>query len=114
MTDRAGLLPPKDAIAVIFVSTRQDDDRGEAYGAAAEAMVALAESQPGYLGYDSARGADRFGITVSYWRDEASALAWKAHAEHSAIRDLGRARWYADYRVIISRVERAYGWHAQD
>jgi heme-degrading monooxygenase HmoA len=112
MTDGAGVLPPKDAIAVIFLSVRPDDGKDGIYGGAADAMARLAEVQPGYLGYDSARGVDRFGITVSYWVDEPSALAWRANAEHAAIRELGRAQWYARYRVIVSRVERSYGWQA--
>jgi len=61
-------------IAVIFVSTRTESDPA-GYAAAAEAMDALAAGQPGYRGVDSARGADGIGITVSWWADEASALA---------------------------------------
>ena len=34
------------------------------------------------LGIESARGNDGFGITVSYWADEASARAWGRVAEH--------------------------------
>lgn len=102
-------LPPEGAIAVIFLSVRGAADEA-GYGDAADRMVALAATQPGYLGIDSARGADRFGITVSYWADEASALAWKRNAEHSAIRELGRERWYDAYRLIVATVDRAYGW----
>jgi len=103
-------LPPEGAIAVIFMSLRSAEDE-VGYGDAADRMVALAATQPGYLGIDSARGADRLGITVSYWADEASALAWKRNAEHAAIRDLGRERWYDSYRLIVATVERAYDWY---
>lgn len=113
MPDIAGVLPPKDAIAVIFVSLRKVED-DEAYGAAADEMMALARTQPGYLGCDSARGTDRLGITVSYWADEESALAWRDDAEHAAIRELGRERWYARYRTIVTRVTRAYGWREDE
>jgi heme-degrading monooxygenase HmoA len=108
-----GTLPPQGAIAVIFVALRTDaDDAG--YGKAAERMDALAATQPGYLGIDSVRGADGLGITVSYWADEASALGWKANAEHAAVRELGRSRWYAHYRLIVSTVDRAYCWSAKN
>ncbi|KTT68608.1 antibiotic biosynthesis monooxygenase family protein [Sphingomonas sanguinis] len=103
MIDRTG------QIAVIFVSTRTDSDT-QGYAAAAEAMDALASRQPGYCGVDSARGADGFGITVSWWADEASALVWRAHPEHAAIRDRGRAEWYARYEVAVAQVGRSYGW----
>jgi heme-degrading monooxygenase HmoA len=95
-------------IAVIFVSERTADDSG--YDAAAAAMAALAATQPGYAGIVSARDADGSGITISYWHDEASALAWRAHPEHAAIRDLGRARWYARYETIVTEVRRNYDW----
>lgn len=98
-------------VAVIFASHRTEaDDAG--YAAAAKAMDALAARQPGYRGVESARGPDGFGITVSYWADEASAVAWRGHAEHAAIRAVGRARWYRDYSVQVARIGRSYRWTA--
>ena len=70
-------------------------------------MEALAARQPGYRGIDSARGPDGFGITVSWWADEDAALAWRAHAEHAAIRERGRADWYVSYTVAVGR---SYDW----
>lgn len=96
-------------VAVIFVSTRTGEDP-EGYAAAADAMERLAAEQPGYRGVDAARGSDGFGVTVSYWADEASALAWRDHPAHAAIRDQGRARWYRSYRTDVARVERSYSW----
>ena len=57
------------ALAVIFTSQRTAGDDG--YAQTAEEMVRLAAQQDGFLGAESARGADGFGLTVSYWRDEA-------------------------------------------
>lgn len=94
-------------IAVIFVNQRTADD-SEGYGNTADAMVALAEQQPGYLGHDSVRGADGLGITVSYWTDEASIVAWKAVGAHRAAQAAGQRRWYSAYTTHIARVERAY------
>jgi heme-degrading monooxygenase HmoA len=75
----------------------------------AEAMDALARTQPGYLGVESAREArSRVGITVSYWRTEADAAAWKGVAEHAVAQRLGRARWYEGYRVRVATVTREY------
>ncbi|MBT2185447.1 antibiotic biosynthesis monooxygenase family protein [Sphingobium nicotianae] len=109
MTDNEARLPPVGAIAVIFIAQRTDEDE-VGYGRAAGAMDALAATQPGYLGIDSVRGADGLGITVSYWADEASAVAWRNNAEHAAIREIGRARWYARYRLIVTQAVRGYGW----
>lgn len=96
-------------VAVIFTSRRTDADRA-GYEAAAAAMEALAARQPGYRGCDSARGSDGFGITVSYWDDEASAIAWRDHPDHARIRALGRARWYDCHHVVVATVDRSYRW----
>lgn len=101
--------PPSGAIAVIFLSGRSEAD-AQGYGAAAEAMEAAASRMDGYLGIDSTRGPDGVGITISWWRDEAAALAWRDDPDHARIRDRGRAIWYDWYRVIVATVDRAYGW----
>lgn len=96
-------------VAVIFTAQRTlADDAG--YAKAAAAMERLAEAQPGYRGIASARGADGVGITVSYWADEASAVAWREQPEHAVIRERGRSVWYAWYTLEVAAVTRAYDW----
>lgn len=96
-------------IAVIFASQRNGADAA-GYAAAATAMDALAARQPGYRGVESVRGEDGSGITISYWSDEAAAIAWRDHPDHAAIREAGRARWYDSYRVTVCAVGRDYAW----
>lgn len=102
-------LPAPPYYAVIFSSQRRDDGDGSGYGATAQRMVELAAQQPGYLGVESTRGADGFGITVSYWASEADILAWRRNAEHSLARERGRTLWYEHYELRVAKVERAYG-----
>lgn len=99
----------KGQIAVIFMSVRTEADSA-GYAAAADAMEARAARQPGYCGFDSARGADGFGITVSFWEDDASAIAWRDDPEHAAIRAAGRDRWYSRYELVVAKIERDYDW----
>ena len=75
----------------------------------AERMVELAAQQPGFLGAESARDAEGFGITVSYWATEEAIVSWRRHAEHRAAQEQGRAQWYAHFEVRVARVERAWG-----
>jgi heme-degrading monooxygenase HmoA len=96
-------------IAVIFRSQRNArDDAG--YHAAADAMERLATAQPGYRGIVSTRDGDGQGITISYWADDAAAVAWRDHPGHAVIRERGRAIWYDSYEVIVARTERRYRW----
>ncbi len=99
--------PAPPYYAVIFSSLRTEGDHG--YGETADRMVELAQQQPGYLGVDSVRDASGVGITVSYWQDEASILAWKRQLEHAAARERGRNEWYSAYELRVAKVERAYG-----
>ena len=100
-------LPDPPYFAVIFSSSRREEDKG--YGAMAERMVELAAGQPGYLGVESARDHTGFGITVSYWSSMEAIAAWKANAEHQVAQETGRRDWYAHYEIRIARVDRAYG-----
>jgi heme-degrading monooxygenase HmoA len=99
----------KGTVAVIFIAQRTLEDE-DGYRQAAGQMDALASAQPGYCGMDSVRGSDGLGITVSYWSDEAAGKAWRDHAEHAAIREAGRDRWYSHYSLHVAEVTRSYDW----
>ena len=92
---------------VIFTSQRNGADAA-GYDEAAQRMVELATQQPGFLGVESARDADGFGITVSYWDSEPAIAAWKRNAEHAATRQRGRLEWYEHFEIRVAKVERAY------
>jgi len=97
---------PPYHVAIFSAQRNAADDAG--YAATAQRMFELAAQQPGFPGAESARDAAGFGITVSYWRDEAALLAWRDQPDQAATRAHGRARWYDHYQVRIARVGRAY------
>ena len=101
-------LPEPPYYAVIFSSLRNGEDEA-GYSAAAQRMLELAAQQRGFLGVETARGGDGFGITVSYWASEAAIGAWKHQAEHAATRGHGRKHWYEHFELRVAKVERAYG-----
>ena len=97
--------PEPPYYAVIFTSHKTADD---GYEETSNRMLELAQTQDGFLGIESARGADGIGITVSYWRDLESIARWKAYGEHRAAQQRGRKDWYAGYVTRVCKVERAY------
>src|SRR6478752_4964239 len=99
-------LPPY--YAVIFTSLR-DEQPDDGFAETDARMFELAQSRPGFLGYETA-ATDGVGITISYWESEEAIAGWKAVAEHSAAQEQGRARWFERYEVRVARVERAYGF----
>jgi len=99
--------PKPPYIAVIFTSLLRGES--QEYSATARRMEELAREQPGYLGIESARGADGLGITVSYWATMEAVRSWKAVAEHLVAQRRGRDEWYRAYRTRVCAVEREYG-----
>jgi len=78
------------------------------YYATAERMHQLASGMPGFLGIESARGADGMGITVSYWATEQDIAKWKQHLDHRAAQQRGKREWYEHYELRVAKVERSY------
>ena len=101
------LIPPY--YAVIFCS--QLSEKLEGYAETSEQMLLLAKQQAGFLGVDTVREQSS-GITVSYWKDAQSIRNWQQQLEHVEAQQLGRNRWYEQYSVHVSRVERCYYFEA--
>ena len=96
--------PEPPYFAVIFSSILKADHKG--YTEMAKKMEELAQVQPGYLGFESARA--EIGISISCWKDLESIKKWKNHADHLLAQKLGKQKWYSSYKIRISRVERDY------
>ncbi|MEX8194043.1 antibiotic biosynthesis monooxygenase family protein [Comamonas guangdongensis] len=99
--------PQPPYYAAIFTSQRTPGEQG--YGEMADRMAELASQQAGYLGAESTRDAQGFGITVSYWESEEAIRQWKRNAEHRIAQDKGHTTWYQHFELRIAKVERAYG-----
>jgi len=106
--DRFAGSPEPPYYAVIFASQRPDAPAGsdDGYPAMSERMVELARARDGFLGVETARDASGFGITVSYWRDEAAIAGWKADLEHAEAQRRGRHGFYERFELRVARVER--------
>ena len=107
MTASFAKLPDPPYYSVIFSSLRTAGDSG--YAQMADHMGELAADQAGFLGVETVRGADGFGITVSYWTSLEAIAAWRSHAEHRIAQEKGKTLWYEHYELRIACVERAHG-----
>ncbi len=99
--------PKPPYYAVIFSSKRTEEDEKQ-YGQVADLMVELATKQPGFLGVESSRDLDGFGITVSYWSNLESIKLWKENVTHQKAQERGKRDWYSKYITRICKVERDY------
>lgn len=100
------LTPKPPYYAVIFTSLMNKETAG--YQAMALKMIELAQKQAGFLGMESIKDSDGFGITVSYWVSLESISSWKGDIQHQIAQNYGKKKWYANYKVRITKVERDY------
>jgi heme-degrading monooxygenase HmoA len=105
---------PKPPYYVVVFSSRRRAGEGDGYAEAAARMLELVRGSPGFLGVESARGADGFGITTAYFQDEHAIKMWRYQPEHVAARSRGRHEWYEHFEVRVARVERAYCMKSED
>ena len=99
---------PEPPYHVVTFSSRRNGEDEDGYARMAAAMAALAAEQPGYLGMESARDAEGFGITLSYWANEQAIADWKRVAAHAEAQRQGHSEWYGNFVVRVAKVERAY------
>lgn len=101
-------------LAVIFTSTRRDEDHEE-YAKWSHLMSEMVREVPGFLGSDSFRDPEsREGVTISYFEDEEAVKMWREVSEHEDAQKLGREKFYSKYRTRVTRVEREYHWERSD
>jgi len=53
-------------------------------------------------------------LSLSFWRDEASVVRWRAHEEHRAAQRAGRSGIFRTYRLRVAAVVRDYGMDERD
>ena len=93
--------------AVIFRASTRDPD--EEYEATALKLRDLALQSFGCLEFVSlCEGPEE--ISISYWPDEDSIRAWKAHSEHLLAQEMGREKWYERYLIQIAEIKREYNF----
>ena len=91
-------------VVIFRAKVRHFDDE---YSTMAKRMRELALTQFGCLDFQAlTEGKDE--IALSYWPDEASIRAWRAHPEHVVAQRLGKERWYESYLVQVAEVDREY------
>ena len=94
-------------IAVIFTSQRTNYNEG--YDEYNEQLEEIAASLPGFIQQDSSRDSKGYGISISYWKDEASAKNFKQNTLHLEAQNKGKTHYYEWYDVKVCSVNRHYG-----
>jgi len=96
--------------AFLEIFRNQLNQEEEAYIHYANKMANMVQKQKGYLGHFSFRNEDGFGVTLSYWEDEAAILQWKNEAAHQEAQEAGQKKFYAHYSIEIGQILRSYSF----
>ncbi|MGH8179290.1 MAG: antibiotic biosynthesis monooxygenase family protein [Steroidobacter sp.] len=97
-------------IAVIFEAL-PDTNRHDAYLDAAARLRPLLDNIDGFISIERFASLSNPGklLSLSYWRDEEAVMQWRNVEAHRDIQRAGRDSIFADYRLHIAEVIRAYG-----
>ncbi|MAG98330.1 MAG: antibiotic biosynthesis monooxygenase [Rhodospirillaceae bacterium] len=97
-------------IAVIFEVTPRDGMADRYFDLAAELRPEL-EGVDGFLSVErfESRSAPGKYLSLSFWRDAEAVAAWREHAGHGEAQALGKAEFFADFRIRVAEVVRDYG-----
>jgi heme-degrading monooxygenase HmoA len=96
---------PEQYYAVIF--SYQSGSNLDGYSEMDEETIELAQTMPGFLGYESKSNSEGT-IFISYWLDRAAIDHWAKNARHQEAKRGGRSGWYAWYHSQISKVEHSH------
>src|ERR1700750_157483 len=47
---------------------------------------------------------DNLWLSYQIWQDEAAVTAWRVHAKHHRVQEIGREAVFSDYRIRIAQV----------
>lgn len=104
MSNLIAKTPEPPYYVVVFTIVLSTDLEG--YEEMGGQMVDLAHQQPGFLGMEYGGGETE--LTISYWDSLESISNWRHVAAHVIARDLGRKKWFQEFKVRIAKVERDY------
>jgi heme-degrading monooxygenase HmoA len=92
-------------IGLFFEVQTREGHRDQYLDLAASLKPAL-EKMGGCLFIDRFKSLTREHLLLSYqiWQDEAALTAWRVHAYHHKVQEIGREKVFADYRIRIAQV----------
>ena len=93
---------------VVFRNRKRADIDAAAYSADADAMEALARSQPGFRAFKSYAAEDGEVVAISEWDSEDAAFRWRRVAAHAAVQAKGRAEYYESYTLFAGAPARIH------
>jgi heme-degrading monooxygenase HmoA len=90
----------------VFRSRLRPGAEEDGYEAHAARIEALARTMPGFVSIDMFAGADGWRLAVVEFTSLAASEAWRKHPEHQRAQQMGRERYYSEYRLQVCELAR--------
>ena len=103
--------PSPPYVCAVFTSIRTEINEG--YEQMNDILFKEINKVSGYLGNETFRDKDGFGVNVSYWKDMKSLKYWRDNELHKKAQALGKSKWYKEYKLRICKVERNYEFNSK-
>lgn len=97
-------------ITVIF-EVEMREGRGQDYFDLAAELRPELEKIDGFISVERFESLTNPGkyVSVSVWRDETAVKAWREHARHRAVQEVGKREIFSRFRIRVAQVLRDYG-----
>ena len=92
--------------AVIFTAKQTNNLDG--YSKASSLLRKKLVNFQGFIGIEVVEDKQGNEITVSYWQNKDAIRRWSLDEDHKTIRTENKEKWYADFKVRITFIEREY------
>ena len=93
-------------MVVVFRARRTLAGVGEDYQRWFTRMTELARDMPGYISHKAYVADDGERLAPFEWESATTLQAWAAHPEHVAVKELGRQKFYSEYRAQVCELVR--------
>ena len=93
-------------MVVVFRAHRTAAGLSREYAEQLQRMTDLAVKMPGYVSHKPFVAEDGERLTLIEWESAETLRSWATHPEHVLVKQLGRQKFYQDYRLQVCEVVR--------
>ncbi len=88
-------------MVVTIFRSRLDEEYLEEYQSIAPDIFKLAQSMPGFISFKSFSSTDGERVSIIEFETLEYLQAWRDHPEHQKAQELGRERFYTEYKIQV-------------
>jgi len=97
-------------VVIVFRSRLRAGVDPSPLGPVGERMYELATQMPGFISYKDFSAADGEGVSIVEFESMETLAAWRNHPEHLEAQRIGREQFFAEYRIQVCTIARAYAF----